>query len=58
MFDAEMNGLDVMFLVVNGGELLPTTFVLARYLLPRIFFRFGPLPRHASHLPIMRIGGK
>ena len=59
MLDAEMDGLDVMLLVVNRGEFLPTAFVVAgNFLAWVVFGGIVAFPRHATDFPIVRVGGK
>ena len=56
MFDAEMDGFDVMLLVVDGGELLPASLVVARDLLARIVLGVIALARNPTHFPVVRVG--
>ena len=59
MLDAEMDGLDVMLLVVNRGKFLPTAFVVAgNFLAGVVFGRIVPFPRNATDFPIVRVRGK
>lgn len=48
-----MNGFDVVLLVVNGGEFLPASFIVAGDFLPRVVLGLVTLPRNAPHFPVV-----